>query len=119
MPRPFVTPAGPSHLRAVLRACNIKLLPRRPEPGSLCSTGSSDGKDSDEMIAIPSSPHRSCMIAAGLFAVLVACVLPANAQTAADERLRLIVETDAGGDPDDEQSLVRFLLYASDWDVEG
>src|SRR5688572_13041204 len=35
------------------------------------------------------------------------------------DRLRLIVETDAGGDPDDEQSLVRFLLYANDWDVEG
>jgi hypothetical protein len=36
-----------------------------------------------------------------------------------DEGLRLIVETDAGGDPDDEQSLVRFLLYANEWDVEG
>ena len=35
------------------------------------------------------------------------------------ERLRIIVETDAGGDPDDEQSLVRFLLYANEWDVEG
>jgi hypothetical protein len=35
------------------------------------------------------------------------------------ERLRVIVETDAGGDPDDEQSLVRFLLYANEWDVEG
>ena len=35
------------------------------------------------------------------------------------ERLRDIVETDAGGDPDDEQSLVRFLLYTSEWDVEG
>src|SRR5213592_2847111 len=35
------------------------------------------------------------------------------------ERLRLIIETDAGGDPDDEQSLVRFLLYACEWDVEG
>src|SRR5439155_12295289 len=35
------------------------------------------------------------------------------------ERLRLIIETDAGGDPDDEQSLVRFLLYANEWDVEG
>jgi CubicO group peptidase (beta-lactamase class C family) len=34
-------------------------------------------------------------------------------------RLRVIVETDAGGDPDDEQSLVRFLLYANEWDVEG
>src|SRR5262245_52776368 len=35
------------------------------------------------------------------------------------ERLRVIIETDAGGDPDDEQSLVRFLLYTNEWDVEG
>jgi hypothetical protein len=35
------------------------------------------------------------------------------------DRVRLIIETDAGGDPDDEQSLVRFLLYANEWDVEG
>jgi hypothetical protein len=31
----------------------------------------------------------------------------------------VIVETDAGGDPDDEQSLVRFLFYVNEWDVEG
>lgn len=36
-----------------------------------------------------------------------------------ESRLRVIIETDAGGDPDDEQSLVRFLLYANEWDVEG
>jgi len=36
-----------------------------------------------------------------------------------DIRLRLLIETDAGGDPDDEQSLVRFLLCANEWDVEG
>ena len=36
-----------------------------------------------------------------------------------DNRLRVIIETDAGGDPDDEQSLVRFLLYANEWDIEG
>jgi hypothetical protein len=34
-------------------------------------------------------------------------------------RIRLIIETDAGGDPDDEQSLVRFLLYANEWEVAG
>jgi hypothetical protein len=34
-------------------------------------------------------------------------------------RLRVIAETDAGGDPDDEQSLVRFLLYTNEWDVQG
>ena len=43
---------------------------------------------------------------------------PVAAQTDVG-RLRLIVETDAGGDPDDEQSLVRFLVYASEFDVEG
>jgi hypothetical protein len=37
----------------------------------------------------------------------------------ASERLRILIETDAGGDPDDEQSLVRFLLYVNEWDVEG
>jgi CubicO group peptidase (beta-lactamase class C family) len=39
--------------------------------------------------------------------------------TTTNTRLRLIIETDAGGDPDDEQSLVRFLLYSNEWDVEG
>lgn len=37
----------------------------------------------------------------------------------ADSRPRVIIETDAGGDPDDEQSLVRFLLYTNDLDVVG
>lgn len=45
--------------------------------------------------------------------------LEPNPPAAAGERLRVIIETDAGGDPDDEQSLVRFLLYANEWDVEG
>ena len=35
------------------------------------------------------------------------------------DKVRIIIETDAGGDPDDEQSLVRFLLYASEFDIEG
>jgi hypothetical protein len=40
-------------------------------------------------------------------------------QADGDARLRVIIETDAGGDPDDEQSLVRFLVYANEFDVEG
>ncbi len=48
--------------------------------------------------------------------VLGLCV----ASSAADEhKLRVIVETDIGGDADDQASLVRFLLYANEWDVEG
>ncbi len=35
------------------------------------------------------------------------------------ERLRVIIETDAGGDPDDEQSLVRFLVNSNEFDIEG
>ena len=53
---------------------------------------------------------------------LILAALPSSlgaGQVAATERLRVIIETDAGGDPDDEQSLVRFLLYANEWDVEG
>ncbi len=44
---------------------------------------------------------------------------PHGVTTNEDARIRLIIETDAGGDPDDEQSLVRFLLYANEWDIEG
>jgi hypothetical protein len=47
-------------------------------------------------------------------------ILMCTALASADEsRLRLIVETDAGGDPDDEQSLVRLLVYANEFDIEG
>lgn len=43
----------------------------------------------------------------------------ACAQEDSPQRLRILIETDTGGDPDDEQSLVRFLLYTNEWDVEG
>jgi hypothetical protein len=53
------------------------------------------------------------------FGKIIMVLLCSVALAHADARLRLIVETDAGGDPDDEQSLVRFLLYANESDVEG
>src|SRR5881398_2476937 len=58
---------------------------------------------------------------AGLTVVLAfASAVAAGAQAPPpNDKLRLIIETDAGGDPDDEQSLVRFLLYTNEWDVEG
>ncbi|MHB1034630.1 MAG: DUF1593 domain-containing protein [Pirellulales bacterium] len=46
-------------------------------------------------------------------------LLLAPAAVADDTRPRLIVETDAGGDPDDEQSLVRLLVYADEFDIVG
>jgi len=51
--------------------------------------------------------------------LLLAAVALAVPDAPAVSRPRVIVETDAGGDPDDEQSLVRFLLYANDLDVVG
>jgi CubicO group peptidase (beta-lactamase class C family) len=50
--------------------------------------------------------------------IVPVCTLPGLC-AAQEPRLRVIVETDAGGDPDDEQSLVRFLVYTNEWDVEG
>lgn len=54
-------------------------------------------------------------------ALITAVLLSGLAAPAADaqEKLRVLVETDLGGDADDQASLVRFLLYANEWDVEG
>jgi hypothetical protein len=38
---------------------------------------------------------------------------------AGDERPRLLVLTDIGGDPDDQQSLIRLMLYSNDFQLEG
>lgn len=40
-------------------------------------------------------------------------------QAVAQAKPRLIVLTDIGGDPDDQQSLVRLLTYANEFDLEG
>ena len=70
------------------------------------------------MVRSPLHPHPLPLL---LAAALLAAprLLPGGGPPPAGDRLRLIIETDAGGDPDDEQSLVRFLLYANEWDIEG
>jgi len=40
-----------------------------------------------------------------------------NAQNS--EKPRLLILTDIGGDPDDQQSLIRLCLYANEFDIEG
>jgi hypothetical protein len=42
-----------------------------------------------------------------------------NSQLPADERPRLLVLTDIGGDPDDTQSMVRLMLYSNEFQIEG
>jgi hypothetical protein len=37
----------------------------------------------------------------------------------AQDKLRVLIETDLGGDADDQASFVRWLLYTNEWDIEG
>ena len=46
-------------------------------------------------------------------------MLAAAVTLAAAGRPRLIVLTDIGGDPDDQQSMVRLMTYANEFDIEG
>lgn len=47
----------------------------------------------------------------------VQCYQSLYAQT--NEKKRVVVLTDIEADPDDAQSMVRFLTYSNEWDVEG
>ncbi|NLF68309.1 MAG: DUF1593 domain-containing protein [Candidatus Anammoximicrobium sp.] len=49
---------------------------------------------------------------------LAALFLSAALSVSAAERPRLAVLTDIGGDPDDQQSLVRLLVYANEFEIE-
>ena len=51
-----------------------------------------------------------------LWALLATLAMPA---AAAPEKPRVIVLSDIGNEPDDQMSLVRFLLYSNEIDVEG
>jgi hypothetical protein len=57
-----------------------------------------------------------CVDLAGVVCILIAALLFSTVHA---ENIRLIVETDIGGDPDDQATFVRFLLYVNEWDVEG
>ncbi len=60
-----------------------------------------------------------------VFAALVFAVLTlplAGISLAADDpppKPRLLVLTDIGGDPDDQQSLIRLMLYSNEFEIEG
>lgn len=50
---------------------------------------------------------------------LALALLVALTASAADTRPRIVVLTDIGGDPDDQQSLIRLLLYSNNLDIDG
>lgn len=51
--------------------------------------------------------------------LLLICFTPVLAFAQGSNKHRVVVLTDIEADPDDAQSLVRFLLYSNQWDVEG
>ncbi len=51
------------------------------------------------------------------FVLAISLVISLYCQSA--ERLRTLVLTDIENEPDDAQSMVRFLTYANQWDIEG
>ena len=51
--------------------------------------------------------------------LLLVCLIPSFSFAQLANKHRVVVLTDIEADPDDAQSLVRFLLYANQWDVEG
>ncbi|QDV47332.1 hypothetical protein Enr13x_72410 [Stieleria neptunia] len=58
-----------------------------------------------------------CLFLIALLVGFVADALPDA--SSADERPRLFVLTDIGGDPDDQQSLVRLMVYSNEFQIEG
>src|SRR6266850_726900 len=52
-----------------------------------------------------------------LLLALALCLFASTASAA--DKPRLIVLTDIGGDPDDQQSMIRLMHYANEFDTEG
>ena len=46
-------------------------------------------------------------------------LIPLGGMAQTFEKRRVVVLTDIEADPDDTQSLIRFLLYSNQWDIEG
>ena len=46
------------------------------------------------------------------------CAIILSSQ-AVGQHPRLLITTDIGGDPDDQQAVIRLMLYTNDFDVEG
>lgn len=51
--------------------------------------------------------------------IAVAMVMGFSVYAVSEERPRLLVLTDIGGDPDDTQSLIRLLVHSNEFEIEG
>ena len=59
------------------------------------------------------------MLAASAFLLFALSASAAESSQPSETKPRLIVLTDIGGDPDDQQSLIRLMLYANEFELEG
>lgn len=51
--------------------------------------------------------------------IVLTLFLPVAASSQVNHKLRVLVLTDIEADPDDSQSMIRFLTYSNQWDIEG
>ncbi|WP_231615313.1 nucleoside hydrolase-like domain-containing protein [Novipirellula artificiosorum] len=66
--------------------------------------------------------HNQCLYAAVLLTMVNSPVVAQDnepKQNGENDKPRIIVTTDLGADPDDEQSMVRLLVSANEFDIEG
>lgn len=68
-----------------------------------------------------SNPHGAMVDRIGLVWIVLLSLAAQfhGPRLRADERPRLLVLTDIGGDPDDQQSVIRLMVYANEFDIEG
>ncbi len=60
----------------------------------------------------------NCHFLRPTFALAISLVLLGNASGADQSKQRVFVLTDISNEPDDEESMVRFLVYSNEYDVE-
>lgn len=53
------------------------------------------------------------------FLLLITVITALSANAMGGEKPRLLVTTDIGGDPDDQQSMIRLMVYANEFEIEG
>jgi hypothetical protein len=78
-----------------------------------------NGRRTKFRIASSSHALRTCGLTLLLLCLLlIVIVVPASAAPASGKP-RVLVLTDIGNEPDDSMSMIRFLLYSNEFDVEG
>ena len=130
--RHLVRHAADEEVAAVIEALMIQPPKRRGQPASAIRPPASGEHAITDYGAMPDDDtHDTASIQAGLDAAAQAgggtVRIPwgrfleeiAGASPAPFDPPRLLVLTDIGGDPDDQQSMIRLMLYANEFDLEG